>query len=92
MASHTQKHRKTPHTNASPRFRRGDYLKIAIVTETVISLWICVDHCDEERAIVFGHIDSDVHPQMGKALRRGARLAASYSRVLEHQGAQRLAI
>ncbi len=51
-------------------------------------MWICVDHCDEQHALVFGTLDSDLPVQFGKTLRRGAKLAAGFWMIQEHQTAR----
>jgi hypothetical protein len=73
-----------------PRYNLGDRLRVDLSSETVdsgVSVWICVDHCDDDHEIVFGTIDSDLSQQFGKALRRGAKLAAIYRQVRERQPA-----
>lgn len=69
-----------------PRFRPGDYLKIALFAGLpAASVWIRVSHCDEQHGLVFGTIDSDPSQELGKAFSRGRTLAASYSHVIAHQ-------
>jgi hypothetical protein len=80
--------KKDASTTVAPRYRTGDYVKIElrwIFGDRPMAVWIRVDHCDERRAIVFGTIDSDLPDELtDRSLRRGARLAASYTSVLQH--------
>jgi hypothetical protein len=73
--------------NSMPKYKQGDYLRIELLSESTdgpMSVWMCVDHCDDEHAIVFGTIDTESSEWLGKTLTRGARLAASYRQVREH--------
>ena len=74
--------------NAMPRYKRRDYLRVELLSETTdgpMSVWMYVDHCDDEHSIVFGTIDSEPSEQFGSTLKRGAKLAASYRQVREHR-------
>jgi len=71
-----------------PRFNLGDRLRIELCSGhavTAVSVWICVDHCDDQREIVFGTVDSEPSQQLGRAFRCGAKLAASYRQVRERR-------
>ncbi len=71
---------------AVPRYKHGDYLRVELPLGTAdapMSFWICVDHCSERQAIVFGIIDSETPRWLGNALSRGAMLAVSYRCVQE---------
>jgi hypothetical protein len=69
-----------------PKYRHGDYLRVDLsfgAASSPIALWICVDHCSEKCAIVFGTIDSEPEKWLGKALTLGEKLAVSYRSVQE---------
>jgi hypothetical protein len=71
---------------AVSRYKYGDYLRVELPLRTddvPTSVWISVDHCSEEHAIVFGTIESEPPQWLGKRLRLGARLAVSYRCVQE---------
>ena len=66
--------------------RPGDLLRIQLYSETAKrcpSVWMRVERCDDEHRIVYGTID-DESAGLGKALGRGAKLAASYHQVQEN--------
>jgi hypothetical protein len=66
--------------------RPGDLLRVQLCTETARqspSVWIRVERCDDEHRIVYGTID-DESAGLGRALGRGAKLAASYHQVQEN--------
>ena len=72
--------------NAVDRYKYGDYLRVELPLGTAgepTSIWISVDHCSEEHAIVFGTIESEPPQWLGKTLRLGATLAVSYRCVQE---------
>jgi hypothetical protein len=55
---------------AVPTYKHGDYLRVEFSLGTAdapISFWICVDHCSERPAIVFGIINSETPPCFGNA-------------------------
>jgi len=59
---------------AVPTYKHGHYLRVELPLGTAdapISFWICVDHCSERPAIVFGIIDSETPLWFGNAFRRG---------------------
>jgi len=67
----------------------GDYVRVGLSWGADYpkgSVWIRVDYCDDQRGIVYGTIDDEPLPQFKHALRQGAKLAASYGRILECQG------
>ena len=71
---------------AVPTYKLGDYRPVELPLGTVdapISFWICVDHCSERPAIVFGIIDSETPPRFGNAFR--PKLAVSDSCVQEYR-------
>ena len=66
----------------------GDYVRVGLpwgASYPRSSVWIRVDYCDFQRGIVYGTINGELSQQLGHALRRGDRLAASYARILECQ-------
>jgi hypothetical protein len=74
-------------TNATPTYQQGDYLRIELsqVAGRSMSIWMYVDHCDDQHAIVFGTIDIEPSEWLGSAFRSGAKLAVSYRQVREHR-------
>jgi hypothetical protein len=71
---------------AVARYNYGDYLRVELplgTAEEPTSIWISVDHCSEEHAIVFGTIESEPPQWLGKTLSLGATLAVSYRCVQE---------
>jgi len=71
---------------AVARYKYGDYLRVELPLGTAgepTSIWISVDHCSEEHAIVFGTIESEPPQWLGKTLSLGATLAVSYRCVQE---------
>ena len=70
------------------RFDRGDYVKVEF--ENGVQglpgewMWVRVNHCDEERQVVFGTLDND--PVVNSEdLQLGQELAISYGKVREHR-------
>jgi hypothetical protein len=74
-----------------PKYGPGDYVRIQIMFggHDAASVWMCVDHRDDEHSIVFGTIDDDSSQRLGKALTTGSKLAASFHRVREDRAAAR---
>lgn len=72
------------HSSVS-RYKNGEYVRVEIASgaDEEMLIWMRVDHCDETHSIVFGVIDDDDSRGVGKTLRSGEKLAASYSRVRE---------
>ena len=73
-------------SGAVARYKYGDYLRVELPFGTAgepTSIWISVDHCSEEHAIVFGTIESEPPQWLGKTLSLGATLAVSYRCVQE---------
>jgi uncharacterized protein DUF2314 len=73
-----------------PTYAHGDYVKVEFQDETtVISewMWVRVDHCDDEKQLVFGTLDNEpVNDYEGK-IDLGSELAISYSQIREHKKA-----
>ena len=68
-------------------YERGDYVKVEIPDVPGISewMWVRVDRCDDQRQLVFGHLDNEpVNDYRGK-LQVGSELAVSYSQIREHK-------
>jgi hypothetical protein len=66
--------------------RPGDLLRIQLYSGASMqdcSLWMRVDRCDDQHRIVYGTIDV-ASSGLGRALSRGAKLAASYNSVREN--------
>ena len=75
-------------TKAIPKYRKGDYLRVELfsgVAGSSMSIWIYVDHCDDQHAIVFGTIDTEPSKWLGNSLRSGAKVAVEYRQVREHR-------
>jgi len=75
-------------TNSPPKYQQGDYMRVELlpaVADSSTSIWMFVDHCDDQHAIVFGTIDSEPSEWLGDALRSGAKLAVSYAQIREHR-------
>lgn len=72
--------------HAVPAYNQGDHVRVELLSGNAgatVSVWIRVEHCDDQHAIVFGTIDGEIPQGIGNALRRGATLAASYRQVRE---------
>ncbi len=44
------------------RYEHGDYVKLEFQSDAILPaewMWICVDHCDEERQLIFGRLDNE---------------------------------
>jgi hypothetical protein len=68
-------------------YERGDYVKVEFSDKTTGIgewMWVRVDHCDEERQLVFGTLDNEPLNEYG-GLKVGSELAISYSQVKEHR-------
>ncbi len=70
------------------RYESDDYVKVEIVDEATKQsewLWVRVDHCDEEKCLVFGTLDNI--PVVNTDLRLGQEIAVSYKNIREHRKA-----
>jgi len=69
------------------RYEHGDYVKLEFQSDAILPaewMWICVDHCDEERQLIFGRLDNE--PMVNQEeFSLGAELAISYDKVREHR-------
>lgn len=73
------------------RYNRGDDIKVEFEsTEQYLPgewMWVRVQHCDEERQLVFGSLDNE--PVVNSEdLRLGKELAISYDKVREHRNSR----
>ena len=70
-----------------PTYERGDYVKVEFQDETTCIgewMWVRVDHCDDEKRLVFGTLDNEpLNDYAGKA-KLGSQLAVSYAQIREH--------
>jgi len=69
-------------------YEPDDYVKAEIVDEVTKQsewLWVRVDHCDEEKRVVFGRLDNI--PLVNTDLKLGQEIAVSYENVREHRKA-----
>ena len=70
------------------QYDHGDYVKVDFGAQTRglpgESMWVRVDHCDDERELLFGTLDNEpiVNPE---DLQLGQELAISYSQIREHR-------
>lgn len=71
-------------------YKRGDYVKVEFPDNTTGVgewMWLRVHHCDDEKQLVFGTLDSSpVNDYQGRVA-LGSELAISYSRIREHRKA-----
>jgi hypothetical protein len=77
-----------------PTYARGDYVKVEFQDETTVIgewMWVRVDHCDDEKQLVFGTLDNEpVNDYQGK-VGLGSELAVSYAQIREHKKASEFA-
>jgi hypothetical protein len=70
------------------QYKKGDYVKVEFPDDaTGIGewMWLRVHHCDAEKKLVFGTLDSEpLHDYKGK-VELGSQLAVSYSQIREHR-------
>jgi len=70
---------------------RGDYVKVEFQDETNVIgewMWVRVDHCDDEKQLVFGTLDNEPVNDYAKKVKLGSELAVSYDKVREHRKAR----
>lgn len=69
-------------------YEQGDYVKVEFpdyATGIGERMWVIVDHCDDEKRLVYGVLDSEpVNDYSGKA-KLGSQLAVSYDNIREHK-------
>jgi uncharacterized protein YegJ (DUF2314 family) len=71
-----------------PRFQPGDYVKAEFkddVTGGSERMWVVVDSCDDDAAVLFGRLDNE--PVVGTGLHVGDEIAVSYEKIVEHRKA-----
>jgi len=71
-----------------PTYEKGDYIKVEFPAElTGISewMWVRVSHCDDEKRLVFGVLDSIPLDEHGNKLGLGTQLAISFDKIREHK-------
>ncbi len=71
-----------------PRYERGDYVKVEFADErTGIGewMWVRVDHCDDQRQLLFGVLDNEPLNDYGGKIGAGSELAIRYSQIREHK-------
>ena len=69
-------------------YARGDYVKVEFEGENGLPgewMWVRVDHCDDERRIVFGVLDNEPLYDYGKRSTLGSKLAVSYDQIRDHK-------
>jgi len=71
--------------NSGPGYGSGDYVKIEVLSGMLhpISVWMRVEYCDNQLGVVYGVVDDDATQQYHRALRSGAKLAATFYQVRE---------
>ena len=66
-----------------PTYERGDYVKVEFQDETNVIgewMWVRVDHCDDEKQLVFGTLDNVASQRLRRQDRCwGSELAVAYS-------------
>ena len=71
------------------RYEAGDYVKVEFRDDRSGEsewMWVLVDSCDEEQAVVFGTLDS-VSVVHADRLHLGEKLAVSFDNIREHKKA-----
>jgi hypothetical protein len=69
-------------------YNRGDYVKVEFPDETTGIgewMWMTVDHCDDEKRLVYGVLDNKPVNDYERKIELGSELAVSYSQVREHR-------
>jgi len=67
------------------KYQPGDFVKVEFRHEPTGEsewMWVKVDHCDDEKRLVFGKLDSE--PLVNPKLRLGQEMAVSYDNIREH--------
>jgi hypothetical protein len=71
-----------------PVYEPGDHVKVEFPDETTGIgewIWMIVDHCDDERRLVYGTLDNEPVNDYGGKVKLGSQLAVSYDNVREHK-------
>lgn len=67
-------------------YEAGDHVKVEFRDERSGEsewMWVEIDHCDDERRLVFGRLDSQ--PVVHANLKNGQELAVSFDNIREHR-------
>jgi uncharacterized protein YegJ (DUF2314 family) len=68
------------------KYASGDHVKVEFRDEHTGEsewMWVKIDQCDDERRLVFGHLDSQ--PIVHTNLKNGQELAVSFDNIKEHR-------
>ena len=71
-----------------PQYAKGDYIKVEFPDDsTGVSewMWVRVDHCDDEKRLVFGTLDSIPLNSHGGRVTLGKEMAINFERIREHK-------
>lgn len=70
-----------------PTFERGDYVKVEFTDAEMPGewMWVRVHHCDEEKKVVFGTLDSEPLNDYDREIALDSELVVSYSQIREHR-------
>ena len=65
----------------------GEYVRIEISSGSVdpVSVWVRVEHSDDQHRLVYGTVDDQTSNRWGRAFSSGSKLGASYQRVRERR-------
>jgi hypothetical protein len=69
-------------------YAKGDYVKVEFPDETTGLgewMWVRVDHCDDEKRIVYGVLDNEPAKGYGGKLGLGSQLAVAFDNIREHR-------
>jgi len=69
------------------KYESGDYVKVEFADDSGPSewIWVCVDHCDDERRLVFGVLENQpVNDYAGK-ITFGSEVAVNYDNIRGHK-------
>jgi hypothetical protein len=70
------------------KYEEGDFIKVDFPDDdTGVGewMWVRVHHCDDERKLVFGALDSFPVNNHAKKLSLGTELAISFAQIREHR-------
>jgi hypothetical protein len=71
-----------------PTYEKGDFVKVEFPDESTGVgewMWVRVHHCDDEKRVVFGALDSVPVNDHGKELNLGTELAIGFAQIREHR-------
>jgi hypothetical protein len=71
-----------------PKYEKGDFIKVEFPDDTTGVgewMWVRVRHCDDEKQLVFGALDSVPINDHAARLTLGAELAISFAQIREHR-------